>query len=263
MWQKNIHSLPHATVDYKMPKGPINDRCVWLVLCLLSVSQPPLCDHKRCMQDSPGNPPLQGCRFWQHFRVGTKGLCTPAVWGVGRHLKHLIVAGIHPNLLKVCYCFEMTVMTHIKDSMNVTVDVNVIHVSTPTGGTDPPLTQSYHTAVIHLESRNCLLLLFMELDNLSLALDTFIQHNVVPKLSSLRLSSTLGNLVLTSWSSDVKLSGSTTLSLHPLPPSLATPNAEPPLLIFNCMARHPSSYIVNFANDLAEVRWITNNAKSK
>ena len=59
-------------------------------------------------------------------------------------------------------CFERLVMTHIKDSINVTLDLHQ-YAYRKNCSTDDTISSVVHTALTHLESRNSYVcLLFMD-----------------------------------------------------------------------------------------------------
>ncbi|XP_029934293.1 protein NLRC3-like [Myripristis murdjan] len=95
--------------------------------------------------------------------------------------------------LVVMKCFERLVMTHIKDSIDITVDPHQ-YAYRKNRSTDDAISSVVHTALTHLESRNSYArLLFLDFSS---AFNTIIPQTLVQKLSSLGLSPTPGNWVL-------------------------------------------------------------------
>ncbi|CAN9505968.1 unnamed protein product [Ophioblennius macclurei] len=89
--------------------------------------------------------------------------------------------------------FKRLVMAHIKASVSVSVYPHQ-SANSQNRCTDDSISSMVHTALTYLESRNSYVrLLFLDLSS---AFNTIVPQTLMQKLSSLGLSSTMGNWVL-------------------------------------------------------------------
>uniref|UniRef100_A0AAR2JX07 Reverse transcriptase domain-containing protein n=1 Tax=Pygocentrus nattereri TaxID=42514 RepID=A0AAR2JX07_PYGNA len=165
----------------------------------------------------------------------------------------------------VTKCFERLVQTHIKATINVTVDPHQ-YAYRRNRSTEDAISSVVHTALTHLEQKDSYVrMLFVDFTS---AFNTMTPQTLITKLSSLGLSSSMCNWVLdflTNRPQSVRIhnisSPTITLSTgspqgYVLSPLLFT------LLTYDCSPIHPGCHIVKFADDTAVVGCITNRDES-
>ncbi|KAI4898399.1 hypothetical protein NFI96_002300 [Prochilodus magdalenae] len=165
----------------------------------------------------------------------------------------------------VTKCFERLVMTHIKATIDVTVDPHQ-YAYRRNRSTDDAISSVVHTALTHLEQKDSYVrMLFVDFTS---AFNTMIPQTLTDKLSSLGLRSSLCNWVLdflTNRPQSVRihnLSSSTTILSTGSPQGCVLSPLLFTLLTYDCSPIHPGCHIVKFADDTAVVRCITNSDES-
>ncbi|KAI4890202.1 hypothetical protein NFI96_002001, partial [Prochilodus magdalenae] len=165
----------------------------------------------------------------------------------------------------VTKCFERLVMTHIKATIDVTVDPHQ-YAYRRNRSTDDAISSVVHTALTHLEQKDSYVrMLFVDFTS---AFNTMIPQTLTDKLSSLGLRSSLCNWVLdflTNRPQSVRihnLSSSTTILSTGSPQGCVLSPLLFTLLTYDCSPIHPGCHIVKFADDTAVVGCITNSDES-
>ncbi|KAI4893078.1 hypothetical protein NFI96_011541 [Prochilodus magdalenae] len=165
----------------------------------------------------------------------------------------------------VTKCFERLVMTHIKATIDVTVDLHQ-YAYRRNRSTDDAISSVVHTALTHLEQKDSYVrMLFVDYTS---AFNTMIPQTLTDKLSSLGLRSSLCNWVLdflTNRPQSVRihnLSSSTTILSTGSPQGCVLSPLLFTLLTYDCSPIHPGCHIVKFADDTAVVGCITNSDES-
>ncbi|KAI4876081.1 hypothetical protein NFI96_005743 [Prochilodus magdalenae] len=165
----------------------------------------------------------------------------------------------------VTKCFERLVMTHIKATIDVTVDPHQ-YAYRKNRSTDDAISSVVHTALTHLEQKDSYVrMLFVDFTS---AFNTMIPQTLTDKLSSLGLRSSLCNWVLdflTNRPQSVRihnLSSSTTILSTGSPQGCVLSPLLFTLLTYDCSPIHPGCHIVKFADDTAVVGCITNSDES-
>ncbi|KAI4879135.1 hypothetical protein NFI96_007722 [Prochilodus magdalenae] len=165
----------------------------------------------------------------------------------------------------VTKCFERLVMTHIKATIDVTVDPHQ-YAYRRNRSTDDAISSVVHTALTHLEQKDSYVrMLFVDFTS---AFNTMIPQTLTGKLFSLGLRSSLCNWVLdflTNRPQSVRihnLSSSTTILSTGSPQGCVLSPLLFTLLTYDCSPIHPGCHIVKFADDTAVVGCITNSDES-
>ncbi|KAI4891278.1 hypothetical protein NFI96_006373, partial [Prochilodus magdalenae] len=165
----------------------------------------------------------------------------------------------------VTKCFERLVMTHIKATIDVTVDPHQ-YAYRRNRSTDDAISSVVHTALTHLEQKDSYVrMLFVDFTS---AFNTMIPQTLTDKLSSLGLRSSLCNWVLdflTNRPQSVRihnLSSSTTILSTGSPQGCVLSPLLFTLLTYDCSPIHPGCHIVKFADDTAVAGCITNSDES-
>ncbi|KAI4893701.1 hypothetical protein NFI96_000602 [Prochilodus magdalenae] len=165
----------------------------------------------------------------------------------------------------VTKCFERLVMTHIKATIDVTVDPHQ-YAYRRNRSTDDAISSVVHTALTHLEQKDSYVrMLFVDFTS---AFNTMIPQTLTDKLSSLGLRSSLCNWVLdflTNRPQSVRihnLTSSTTILSTGSPQGCVLSPLLFTLLTYDCSPIHSGCHIVKFADDTAVVGCITNSDES-
>uniref|UniRef100_A0A3B1IEK6 Reverse transcriptase domain-containing protein n=1 Tax=Astyanax mexicanus TaxID=7994 RepID=A0A3B1IEK6_ASTMX len=165
----------------------------------------------------------------------------------------------------VTKCFERLVQTHIKATINITVDPHQ-YAYRKNQSTEDAISSVVHTALTHLEQKDSYVrMLFVDFTS---AFNTMIPQTLITKLSSLGLSSSLCNWVL-----DFLTNRPQSVRIHNISsPSIILSTGSPQgcvlspllftLLTYDCSPLHPGCHIVKFADDTAVVGCITNRDES-
>ncbi|KAI4889412.1 hypothetical protein NFI96_034099 [Prochilodus magdalenae] len=150
--------------------------------------------------------------------------------------------------------FERLVMTHIKATIDVTVDPHQ-YTYRRNRSTDDAISSVVHTALTHLEQEDSYVrMLFVDFTS---AFNTMIPQTLTDKLSSLGLRSALCNWVLdflTNRPQSVRihnLYSSTTILSTGSPQGCVLSPLLFTLLTYDCSPIHPGCHIVKFADDTA------------
>ncbi|KAI4873592.1 hypothetical protein NFI96_002438 [Prochilodus magdalenae] len=166
----------------------------------------------------------------------------------------------------VTKCFERLVMTHIKATIDVTVDPHQYAYRRNRSTDDDAISSVVHTALTHLEQKDSYVrMLFVDFTS---AFNTMIPQTLTDKLSSLGLRSSLCNWVLdflTNRPQSVRihnLSSSTTILSTGSPQGCVLSPLLFTLLTYDCSPIHSGCHIVKFADDTAVVGCITNSDES-
>ncbi|KAI4889623.1 hypothetical protein NFI96_008800, partial [Prochilodus magdalenae] len=165
----------------------------------------------------------------------------------------------------VTKCFERLVMTHIKATIDVTVDPHQ-YAYRRNRSTDDAISSVVHTALTHLEQKNSYVhILFVDFTS---AFNTMTPQTLTDKLSSFGLRTSLCNWVLdflTNRPQSVRihnLTSSTTILSTGSPQGCVLSPLLFMLLTNDCSPIHPGCHIVKFADDTAVVGCITNSDES-
>ncbi|KAI4876536.1 hypothetical protein NFI96_002224 [Prochilodus magdalenae] len=165
----------------------------------------------------------------------------------------------------VTKCFERLVMTHIKATIDVTVDPHQ-YAYRKNQSTDDAISSLVHTALTHLEQKDSYVrMLFVDFTSV---FNTMIPQTLTDKLSSLGLCSSLCNWVLdflTNRPQSVRihnLTSSTTILSTGSPQGCVLSPLLFTLLTYDCSPIHPGCLIEKFVDDTAVVGCITNSDES-
>ena len=164
-------------------------------------------------------------------------------------------------LTPIIKTFERVVMSHIKNSINITSDCHQ-YAYRQNRSTADAVSAVIHQAFTHLETSNSYVrLLFLDFSS---AFNTIIPQTLVNKLSALGLSSSLCNWILdflTHRPQSVRinnLTSSPTILNTGSPQGFVLSPLLYTLLTHDCRAHYDSNVIVKFADDTAVMGLISN-----